>query len=163
MGIYLPVHKEDIEMWKEKLQQIVQEMKSYDEEINDGATMEEMRLFVEKSKTELKVAVPDEYLKILEVVNGIEFNGFILYGIDEELLDVQQNQSIYGMIEYNKIWYENEWQKRYLFLGESNISWFVYDLDECQYCELDNPSGDEVEVFDNVESLVEKILCDALE
>ena len=150
-------------MWKDKLQQIVQEMKLYDEEINDGATMEEIRLFLEKSKAELKVVVPDEYLKILEVVNGIEFNGFILYGIDEELLDAQQNQSIYGMVEYNKIWYENEWQRRYLFLGESNISWFVYDLDECQYCELDNPSGDEGEVFDNVESLIEKVLCDALE
>lgn len=150
-------------MWKEKLQQIAQEMKLYDEEINDGATMEEIQLFLEKSKTELKVDVPDEYLKILEVVNGIEFNGFILYGIDEELLDEQQNQSIYGMIEYNKIWYENEWQKQYVFLGESDISWFVYDLIKAQYCELDNPSGEEVEVFDDVESLVEKILCDALE
>lgn len=40
--------------------------------------------------------MPDEYLKIFEVVNGIEFNGFILYGIDEELLDAQQNQSIWN-------------------------------------------------------------------
>lgn len=150
-------------MWKEKLQQIVQEMKLYDEKINDGAAKGGIQLFLEKCKTELNVTVPSEYLKILEVVNGIEYNGFILYGIDEELLDAQQNQSIYGMIEYNKIWYENEWQKKYLFLGESNISWFVYDLDECQYRELDNPSGEEVEVFDNVECLVEKILCDALE
>lgn len=150
-------------MWKEKLQQIVQEMKSYGEEINKGAAAAEMQLFLEKSKTELNVAVPDEYLKILEVVNGVEFNGFILYGIDEELLDAEQNQSIHGMIESNKIWYENEWQKRYLFLGESDISWFVYDLEKHQYCELDNPSGTECEVFDNVVDLVEKILCDALE
>lgn len=150
-------------MWKEKLQQIVQEMKSYGEEINNGVATAEIQLFLEKSKTELHVAVPDEYLKILEVVNGIEFNGFILYGIDEELLDAQQNQSIHGMIESNKIWYEDEWQKRYLFLGESDISWFVYDLEKHQYCELDNPSGTECEVFDNVEDLVEKILCDALE
>ena len=84
-------------MWKEKLQKIVEEMKLYDEEINAGATMEEIQLFLEKSKTELKV-------------------------------DVQQNQSINGMIENNKIWYENEWQKKYLFLGESDISWYVYDL-----------------------------------
>ena len=149
-------------MWKEKLQQIVQEMKSYDEEINAGATMEEIQSFLEKSKTELKVDVPDEYLKILQVVNGIEFNGFILYGIDEELLDVQQNQSINGMIENNKIWYENEWQKKYLFFGESDISWYVYDLVKGQYCELDNPSGEEIEVFENAECLVEKLLCDAL-
>lgn len=150
-------------MWKAKLQQIVQEMHSYDEEINVGATKEEIQLFCEKCRAELKADIPDEYLRILEVVNGIEFNGFILYGIDEELLDEQQNQSIYGLIEYNKIWYENEWQKRYLFLGESDISWFVYDLEEHKYCELDNPSGSESEVFDHMEGLVEKFLSDALE
>ncbi len=86
-----------------------------------------------------------------------------MYGIDEELLDTQPNQPINGMIEYNKIWYENEWQKQYLFLGESDISWFAYDLVKGQYCELDNPSGKETEAFDCAESLVEKILCDALE
>lgn len=150
-------------MWKEKLQQIVREMESYDEEINVGATKEKIQVFLKKSKAELNVTVPDEYLKILEVVNGIEFNGFILYGIDEELLDGNQNQSIYGMIEYNKIWYENDWQKKYLFLGESDISWFVYDLEECQYRELDNPSGRESEAFDCVEGLVERVLGDALE
>lgn len=53
--------------------------------------------------------------------------------------------------------------KTIFFLGESDISWFVYDLIKAQYYELDNPSGEEVEVFDDVESLVEKILCDALE
>ncbi len=150
-------------MWKEKLQQIAQEEKLYGEEINAGATMKEIQLFLEKCRTELNVDAPDEYLKILEAVNGIEFNGFILYGIDEELLDTQPNQSVNGMIEYNKIWYENEWQKQYLFLGESDISWFVYDLAKGQYCELDNPSGEETEAFDCADSLVEKILCDALE
>jgi len=49
------------------------------------------------------------------------------------------------------------------FLGESDISWFAYDLAKGQYCELDNLSGEETEAFDCVESLVEKILCDALE
>lgn len=57
-------------------------------------------------------------MKILEVVNGIEFNGFILYGIDEELLDAQQNQSIHGMIESNKMWYESEWQKDGSVIGK---------------------------------------------
>ncbi len=150
-------------MWKEKLQQIAQEEKVYGEEINAGATRKEIQLFLEKCRTELNVDAPDEYLKILEVVNGIEFNGFILYGIDEELLDTQPNQPVNGMIEYNKMWYENEWQKQYLFLGESDISWFAYDLVKGQYCELDNSSGEETEAFDCVDSLVEKILCDALE
>ncbi len=109
------------------------------------------------------VDLPDDYAKVLEVVNGIEFNSFILYGIDQKLLGKQQNQTISGLIEYNKIWYENEWQKNYIFLGESNISWYVYDLTEHKYFELDNPSGSICEVFESLDSLVEKILSDALE
>jgi len=151
-----------MEMWKDKLQEIVQEKNLYGEKINIGATAEEIRLFIKKATDELRVDLPDGYVKILEVVNGIEFNGFILYGIDQYLLGRQQNQTINGLIEYNKIWYENEWQKRYIFLGESNISWYVYDLVKHQYFELDNPSGRENVVFSSLECMVEKLLSDAL-
>ena len=150
-------------MWKEKLQEIVEEKNLYGEKINFGATTEEIKLFFKETKTVLNVELPNDYLKILEVVNGIEFNGFILYGIDQNLLNVKQNQNINGLIECNEIWYENEWQKKYIFLGESNISSYVYNLLEHKYCELDNPSGEEVEVFSNLESMIEKILNDALE
>lgn len=149
-------------MWKDKLQEIVQEKNLYGEKINIGATAEDVELFLKETKAELEVDLPNDYVKILEVVNGIEFNGFILYGIDQHLLGIQPNQTINGLIEYNKIWYENEWQKKYIFLGESNISWYVYDFTTCKYCELDNPSGREIEIFSNLECLVEKLLSDAL-
>lgn len=149
-------------MWKDKLKEIVQEKNLYGEKVNIGATVEEIELFFKEIKDELMVDLPNDYAKVLEVVNGIEFNGFILYGIDQNLLDKQQNQTINGLIEYNKIWYENEWQKKYIFLGESNISWYAYDLTEHKFCELDNPSGRESEVFDSLECLVEKMLSDAL-
>ncbi len=32
------------------------------------------------------VDLPDDYAKVLETVDGIEFNGFILYGIDQKWL-----------------------------------------------------------------------------
>lgn len=149
-------------MWKDKLQEIIQEKKIYGEKVNFGATEEEINMFFKKAKAELNVDLPNDYAKILELVNGVEFNGFILYGIDQNLLSIQPNQSINGLIEYNKIWYENEWQKKYIFIGESNISWYVYDFVECKYVELDNPSGRENEVFSSLEYMIEKILCDAL-
>ena len=149
-------------MWKDKLQEIIQEKKIYGEKVNIGATEEEIEIFFKKAKAELNVDLPYDYAKILELINGVEFNGFILYGIDKNLLSKRPNQSINGLIEYNKIWYENEWQKKYIFIGESNISWYVYDFAECKYVELDNPSGRENEVFSSLECMVEKILSDAL-
>lgn len=149
-------------MWKEKLEEIIQEKALYGEKVNSGALEKEIKVLNEKVAAELDVILPDEYIGVLEIINGIEYNGFMIYGIDEGLLEESPNQHINGLIELNKIWYENEQQKQYLFLGESSISWYVYDLLIKKYYELDNPSGQICDEFCSFELLVEKVLRDAL-
>ena len=95
-------------------------------------------------------------------MNGIEFNGFILYGIDSTILDNEPKQSINGFIDNNKVWHENEWQRKYIFFGDSNTSWYTYDLSTNKYYELDKPSGEIVDEFDAIDLLVDKLLGDAL-
>ncbi|MCM1327719.1 MAG: YrhA family protein, partial [Lachnoclostridium sp.] len=97
------------------------------------------------------------------IVNGLEFNGFIIYGIDKYLLDKEPKQAINGFIDNNKVWHENEWQQKYLFIGDSSISWYVYDMDTNKFCELDKPGGKVINVFDNIELIIIKILEDALQ
>lgn len=149
-------------MWKEHLKEIRQEEKRYGNDINCGISKEEVERFIKVAKDELGVALPEEYLKILSAINGIEFNGFILYGVDEPLLTKAPNQHVNGLIDCNKVWYENEWQQQYLFLGEGSISWYVYDLKTKKYCELDNPSGEICQEFNNFEQMFDKMLEDSL-
>lgn len=147
---------------RKKLKEIAREMAEYGEKVNNGARKREIVEFREKAAEELQADLPQEYLALLRAVNGIEYNGFIIYGIDEELLKRSPNQSVNGLIEFNKDLYENEWQKRYVFLGESSVSWYVYDLADKKYYELDNPSGTICEEFQDLESMLEKALTDAL-
>ena len=149
-------------MWKDNLKKIINEKKMYDEEVNLGASKEEIEKLIVEAKEKLGVEIPKEYLDILSKVNGIEFNGFILYGVDEYLLEHEINQSIYGLVDLNKIWYENEEQKKYLFLGESNISWYVYEFNNKCFIELDNPSGREINKFNSFYEMFNKILIDAI-
>ena len=149
-------------MWKERLEEIRQEETKYGADINGGVSADEVQMFVKTVKDELGIALPEEYLKILRTINGIEYNGFILYGVDEPLLNEAPNQHINGLIDCNKVWYENEWQKQYLFLGEGSISWYVYDLKTKKYCELDNPSGECSKEFEDFEQMIDKMLEDAL-
>lgn len=149
-------------IWEEKLRQVVQKKALYGEKVNGGATEKDIQALNKSLADETKVNLPDEYIKILYKINGIEFNGFILYGVDEELLDESPNQHVNGILENNKMWYENEWQRQYLFVGESNISWYVYDLTTKKYYELDNPSGSVCEEFSSFEYLLEKFLDDSL-
>ncbi len=149
-------------MWKERLEEIRQEEKRYGQNINCGISEEEAGAFIKAVKDEFGIALPEEYLKILRTINGIEFNGFILYGVDEPLLKEVPYQHVNGLIDCNQVWYENEWQKQYIFLGEGNISWYVYDLETKKYYELDNPSGESMEEFDDFEQMFDKMLEDSL-
>lgn len=149
-------------MWKIKLEEIIEEKNLYGEQINSGASQVELAKFKISVKEELQKDLPTEYGDFLKKVNGLEFNGFILYGIDDVFLEKKTNQHINGLISFNQIWYENEDQKKYLFLGESNISWYVYDTNNERYIELDNPSGREMVVFKELDKMLEKILSDSL-
>lgn len=149
-------------MWEENLKKVIDEKKMYDEEVNSGASKEEIARLIEEVNKKLNVEIPKEYLDIISKINGIEFNGFILYGVDEYLLEHQTNQSIYGLVDSNQIWYENEEQKKYLFLGESNISWYVYEYKNKCFIELDNPSGRESNKFNSFYEMFNNILIDAV-
>lgn len=149
-------------MWTEKLEEIKAEKKTYGEKLNNGATKEELDIFKDALKKELDVSLPNEYETFLSLVNGIEFNGFILYGIDDYLLKNERNQISTGMLESNKLFYDNAYQKQYLFLGESSISWFVYKLSNQTYHILDNPSGSEILSFLKLQQLLEQFFTDAL-
>lgn len=106
--------------------------------------------------------IPQQYLDVLSRINGIEFNGFILYGVDQYLLEHEMKQPVYGLLEFNHIWHENEKQKGYLFLGESNISWYVYQYKNQCYMELDQPSGREIHRFRNFYEMFDKVLDEAI-
>ena len=149
-------------MWENNLKKIIDDKKMYDEEVNVGASREEIDKLIVESKEKLGGELPKDYLDIISKINGIEFNGFILYGVDEYLLEHEINQNIYGLVDSNQIWYENEEQKKYLFLGESNISWYVYEYENKSFIELDNPSGREIGKFNNFYEMFNKLLEDAL-
>ena len=132
-------------MWEIYLQQIREEKELYDEEINSGASKKEIYELVTTAKEKWNMEIPQQYLDVLSRINGIEFNGFILYGVDQYLLE-----------------HENEKQKEYLFLGESNISWYVYQYKNQCYMELDQPSGREIHRFRNFYEMCDKVLSEAI-
>ena len=102
-------------MWELRFEEIVRERKTCGKAVNQGATDEDIEKFIKSATDELCVTLPHEYVMVLKKVNGIDFNGFILYGIDEALLSNTPQQRINGFLESNKIWYENPWQKEYIF------------------------------------------------
>ena len=74
-------------MWNIKLEEIIVEKYLYGEQVNTSASEVELAKFKKNVKEELQKDLPCEYINVLKIINGLEFNGFILYGIDEVLLE----------------------------------------------------------------------------
>ncbi|MDQ0226126.1 YrhA family protein [Metabacillus niabensis] len=149
-------------MWQEKLTEIKEEEKIVGAELNGAASDEEIEIFKKAVKEKLNVELPLEYIRFLQVINGLEFNGSIIYGIDQEIVEKKPKNKIDGFIDSNQVWHEVEHQRKYLFFGDDSISWYVFDKEKKQYKLLDKPSGDELEDFNGFDEMIERIMSDAL-
>ena len=152
-------------MWKDLLKQVKKERKEFDEGTNGPARASEIKEFKAEAKERLEVVIPDEYYAFLKVVNGIEYNGCIIYGIDEESLEDDPEQEISGFIENNEGYRMDiaDEDDNYTVIGESDMSWYVYDGDEDKYYILDNGDGDVMEEVESFDALIEAILKESLQ
>ncbi|MBL1227062.1 YrhA family protein [Enterococcus sp. BWR-S5] len=148
-------------MITEKIEALNREAQQFNEELNKGISDDEIRVFNLQANMKLKFSFPEEYTNSLKVINGFDFNGCVLYGIDEEYLITPPNQTDIGAIDNNLVWQELN-EPNYIFLGDENMSWFVYDRISMSFRMLDKPSATKLEEYLTFEELFEKILDMAL-
>lgn len=145
-------------MWRDKLQEIKKENEKYNDYTNAGATDNEIKKFLNEAQLKLGYTLPEEYLNFLKETNGVEFNGVIMYGIDQELLEHQMNSEVDGFIDLNEIWNEVDEKKQYIYFADKDISWYCYDLFNKKYVELDKPSGEHVKDYSDFYLMLDEIL-----
>ncbi|MCU5393657.1 YrhA family protein [Bacillus toyonensis] len=145
-------------MWKNLILEIGDILKSVNYKLNTPATDTEVQRLREHEKEKFNVDLPREYEEFLKTVNGLDFDGLVLYGVDSSLLETKKDEHICGFIDTNEIWYENEFQKEYLFFGDSNIAWFCKSLSDGTYLELDKPSGTVMNTYNDFNTMLEEAL-----
>lgn len=149
-------------MWKNLLSEIEKIEQEYGTNLNSPASNEQIDALINAVQEKFEYTLPEQYINFLRIVNGLEFNGFIFYGVDSSFSEGGAKQSIIGYIDTNEICYENEHQRQYMFFGDSSIGWYCLDILNRMYVELDKPSGTLMEVFKDFDSMLEKALTDSL-
>ncbi|MBU3174530.1 YrhA family protein [Clostridium estertheticum] len=149
-------------MWEQLFFKIKDKREKRGRKLNNPALEEQIEILKKTVKEKFNQVLPKQYVNFLKTTNGLEFNGFIFYGVDTSLFDVQNNQTVYGYVDTNEIWYENEHQKQYMFFGEGSISWHCFDLLNEVYVELDNPSGTVMQTYPDFNSMLERALENSL-
>ncbi|MBC1425059.1 hypothetical protein HCI96_12880 [Listeria seeligeri] len=128
----------------------------YDEILPAPATLEELEI-LKNWATDLfgnDVSI-EVYSQFLNNVNSLQHNGIFLYGVNT------QNANL-DIIENNKIWHDMTEHKKYLFFGDDDISWYVWDSVVNEFQLVDKPSGEIMETFESCNSMIiealEKVL-----
>ena len=147
-------------MWKETLDKVRDREAGYGGKLNEPASEEDIRKFREKVES-LSIIVPNEYYDFLRVINGVEYNSCIIYGIDEDLLDKETAQGTTGFLFQREVWEETA-SGKFTYLGESSIDFFAYGVETQKYYVLDNGSEDIMEEFNTLDELLERILSHSL-
>ncbi|MBC1746933.1 MULTISPECIES: YrhA family protein [Listeria] len=143
-------------MLKDTILKLKQLMLEFDRPIPSRASVSEIEKFKEWAVDQFGEKVPwEKYIPFLEEVNSIEFNGIYLYGIDPD-------DNYLDIIENNEIWHDVEENKKYLFLGDGNISWYVWDSEIDEFQELDKPSGEVMETFESCNAMLIEALQTAI-
>lgn len=146
-------------MWKEKLEKIkIKFEKDYGDSFNNSATDNEISKLKNSFLKKFGLELPTQYLEFLKYMNGIEFDGFIIFSIDKDIIDNNTNQQVEGIINFNEILYENEFNKDYIFLADSDISWYVYNIKNKNFNILDKPSGELIETYNDFYSMLDNVL-----
>ncbi|EOP11865.1 MULTISPECIES: YrhA family protein [Bacillus] len=150
-------------MWREKINHISKIGKKRNRKLNLPINEKELSKFrksvVEKFGEDV---LPQQYYEFLQTVNGIEFNGLIIYGIDQSFLDFKPINQVDSFFDANEIWESIKDEDELIFFGDSDIAWYCYNVSKKKFVELDKPSGEHMETFCDFDTMLKSALSAAL-
>ncbi|PEL21480.1 SMI1/KNR4 family protein [Bacillus wiedmannii] len=150
-------------MWREKISHISKIREKRNRKLNLPINEKELSKF-RKSVVEKfgKDVLPQQYYEFLQTVNGIEFNGLIIYGIDQSFLDFKPINQVDSFFDANEIWESIKDEDELIFFGDSDIAWYCYNVSKKKFVELDKPSGEHMETFCDFDTMLKSALSAAL-
>jgi hypothetical protein len=127
-----------------------------------GALPEDIERTEQLARDELGIDLPMELRDIFGEVDGFSENGVSLYGTDQDLPDEQT----YGptiIAENLSLWSAMpETTEKYLFIGDSDLWYFGFDLESNQFVVLSRSSLEPVHSFGSAAEMVNDMLKQAL-
>ncbi|MES9690355.1 SMI1/KNR4 family protein [Bacillus toyonensis] len=150
-------------MWREKISHISKIREKRNRKLNLPINEKELSKFrksvVEKFGEDV---LSQQYYEFLQTVNGIEFNGLTIYGIDQSFLDFKPINQVDSFFDANEVWESIQDEDELIFFGDSDIAWYCYNVSKKKFVELDKPSGEHIETFCDFDTMLKSALSVAL-
>ncbi|MED2806604.1 YrhA family protein [Bacillus thuringiensis] len=150
-------------MWREQVSQISKIREKRNRKLNLPTNENELSRFRKSVLGKFgKDVLPQQYYEFLQTVNGIEFNGLKIYGIDQKFLDSKPINQVDSFFDSNETWESIKDEDELVFFADSDIAWYCYNVSKKIFVELDKPSGEHMETFCDFDTMLESAFSVAL-
>jgi hypothetical protein len=145
-------------MYQSVLEEVRKKRRDYDLENQPGASPASLTKLREQARIELKMDVPEAYIRFLRLSDGLVWNGLEIYASEKVPLAGHTDRFIEGFVDANLDRRDVEACKELLIFGEGNIDLYVYNVHQRKHFILDRTSLDITEEADSFDSLIAKAL-----
>jgi hypothetical protein len=127
-----------------------------------GAHPDDLESVRSEAEDQLGIQLPPELLAVLESVDGFSENGVTLYGADQD----PEHDQAYGasiVAENLCLWASMpELAEKYLFLGDSDLCYFAWEIESDRYAALSRSTLKPVHYFESIDGMINDMLSQAL-
>jgi hypothetical protein len=108
------------------------------------------------ARNTLQTDLPEDYVTFLGRNDGLDFNGYVIYGATEH-----KEPFLSGFVEANERLGGS--QARHVYYGDTGDQLYAQDRTSRAWVALDRPSLDIIATFPSFDAMLTKILRDAVE
>jgi hypothetical protein len=122
------------------------------------ATAKDIEDLQRDSLKKFGVLVPNEYVRFLEVTNGFDWNGLLIFSHTNSRNINNNKKTIQGFVDANLAHRSLEDKKDYLIFAESGDDLYAYDTTSHEYQLLDQLTLEKIEQFSSFDALINSAL-----
>jgi hypothetical protein len=136
------------------LRQIEAKMHSYGMALQPPCPSDAIRKLNAASLKQLSHRIPDGYANLLALMNGLDWNGLVIYASHRTSIVGHSDRLIEGFIDGNLAYRDFEPMKEYLVFGDDGTSLYVYHTSEALYQIILSVGLSVMESFESFESMI---------
>lgn len=145
-------------MYRALLDEVVTWSRAHDRPLQRPCPPAELDTLRRRAHRELGVDVPDAYCGFLSLMDGLDWNGLVIYASKTTPIMGYPDRFIEGFVEATRGWRDYEENSHLLFFGESGLSQYVYDPTKAEFQVLDRQSNALIERAEGLDQLLFKAL-----
>jgi hypothetical protein len=150
-------------MYQQLLDRVAEEQRRFGSEPQPPATEDQLQRVVEDGSKELRAELPDDYLQFLQLTNGLDWNGVVIYGAGRNPIAAHPDRSISDIVEMNRNYRDDPRFGDLLVLGSNGMDIYTYRISANRYEIYDEVPHELIETFPTFDELMAKALTRSLQ